>query len=300
METIDFRTLSPQDKYKYLSSSVTPRPIALVSTVDGARNVNLSPFSFFNVFSANPPILVFSPLRSIRTNETKHTLDNVHEVREAVVNLVSHDMVEQTSLSSGSYERDVDEFAKSGFTAQASELVTPPRVKEAPVSFECEVKEVVALGNEGGSGNLVICEVKMMHVQKRILKDGLPDPFLLDTVARLGGDWYCRASGDSLFEVEKPIGKSGLGVDSMPESVRNSDVLSGNDLGKLGGIERFPSKLDQKDFLKEYVYAVEEIMNLAEAGKRLRKLHTWAKELIAERKIQEAWSILLWADTLGE
>jgi len=244
MITIDPREIPTPKLHGYLLGAVSPRPICFASTVDKEGLVNLSPYSFFNVFSANPPVMIFSPARRVRDNTTKHTLENVHQTREVVINIVSYNMVQQMSLSSTEYPKEVNEFVKAGFTEIASEVVKPPRVKEAPVQFECKVKEIVALGNEGGAGNLVICEVVKLHLNEKILdENGRIDPLKIDTVARMGGNWYSRAKS-GLFEVEKPLTTLGIGVDALPEGIRFSKVLSGNDLGMLANVEQLPEGVD--------------------------------------------------------
>ena len=226
MLTIDPKEIAVPKMHGYLLGAVAPRPIAFASTVDKDGNVNLSPFSFFNVFSANPPILVFSPARRGRDNTTKHTYENVLEVPEVVINIVNYDMVQQASLSSTEYDKGVNEFIKSGLTPVASERVKPPRVGESPVSFECKVNEVVSLGPNGGAGNLVICEVLLVHIKEEVLdEEGRIDPVKLDAVARMGGDYYCRAQGDALFTVPKPLATKGIGVDQIPAPIRNSKIL---------------------------------------------------------------------------
>lgn len=243
--SIDPTTIPIPQLQGYLQSAVAPRPIALASTIDKDGRVNLSPFSFFNIFSANPPILVFSPARRATNGTTKHTLENVLEVPEVVINIVNHSMVEQMSLSSTEYERGVDEFTKSGFTPLASEVVKPPRVAEAPVSFECTVDQVIALGDGPGAGNLVLARILRIHIQEQFLNEqGQLDTTKLDLVARMGANWYCRASGDALFEIPKPLMTKGIGVDQLPLSVRNSAVLTGNNLGRLGNMEQLPTEGD--------------------------------------------------------
>lgn len=242
MTSVDLKDLKIPQVHKYLLSSIGPRPICFASTIDADGNRNLSPFSFFNVFSSNPPTVVFSPARSGRTGKTKNTHDNVKEVAEVVINVVTYDMVHQMNLSSSPYEKGVDEFVKSGFTPLESELVKPFRVAESPIQMECKVKEVVELGESGGSGNLVICEVLRMHFNDAILNEDktLVDQEKIDLVARMGGNWYCRAHGNALFEVQKPITTIGVGIDVLPENIRTSKELSGNDLGLLGGMEYVP------------------------------------------------------------
>lgn len=278
----------------YLLGAVGPRPIALASTVDQFGHANLSPFSFFNVFSANPPIAIFSPARRVRNNTTKHTLENVLDNKEVVINVVSHDIVQQTSLSSTEYEQGVNEFIKAGLTPIASETVAPFRVKESPVQMECEVKEVISLGNEGGAGNLVICEIKMIHINENILNDlGKIDPNKIDLVGRMGGNWYCRASKDAIFEVEKPLSTLGIGFDQIPARIRNSYILSGNDLGMLGNVEHIPSA-EEVEAYKAENYTVGEILNFSVEDEEAREaLHHRAKELLSQGKTIEAWKTLL-------
>jgi flavin reductase (DIM6/NTAB) family NADH-FMN oxidoreductase RutF len=286
-------SISPEDintkqLHGYLLGAVSPRPIAFASTIDNSGNVNLSPFSFFNVFSANPPIMIFSPARRVRDNTTKHTLENVLETREVVINVVSYEMVQQMSLSSTEYERGVNEFIKAGFTELPSEVVLPPRVKESPVQFECKVNEIVSLGDEGGAGNLIISEVVRIHIKEGVLdSNGKIDPRKIDTVARMGGNWYSRAN-KGLFEVKKPIRSLGIGVDALPEALRKSNVLTGNDLGKLGNIEDFPT-LDE---MNSFIDAIDEFKDLVVDGDR-EKTHLKAKELLKEEKIMEALKLLL-------
>lgn len=233
--------------HQLLLGSIGPRPICFASTIDKQGNRNLAPFSFFNVFSANPPILVFSPARSGRTGETKHTHDNVKEVAEVVINVVTYDMVQQMSLASSPYPKGVDEFIKTGFTPLESELVKPFRVKESPVQLECTVENVIELGQSGGAGNLIICKVVKIHIDENMMNEaGQIDQTKIDLVARMGGDWYCRANGDAIFELQKPLTTCGIGVDILPENVKLNDVFTGNDLGILGNIESIPS-LDEQN-----------------------------------------------------
>lgn len=234
--------LSPTQTQMILQSAIAPRPIAFVSTIDENGAINLSPFSFFNMFSANPPIAIFSPAKRVRDNSSKHTLENVLQVKECVINMVSYDMVQQMSLASTDYPKGVDEFVKAGFTALASDIVKPPRVKESPVQMECIVKEVIALGDAPGAGNLVIAEIIKIHIAENILDaDGKIDPIKINQVARLGGDWYARITEDSLFKVAKPLTTMGIGVDQIPYEFRNSTILTGNHLGKLGNVEQVPT-----------------------------------------------------------
>ena len=241
MKTINPKDISTAELQGYLQGSVGPRPIALASTIDADGNPNLSPFSFFNLFSANPPILVFSPSRRVRDNTCKHTLFNVQATRQVVINVVNYDMVQQTSLSSTEYKDGVNEFVKAGFTMIPSEEVTPFRVKESPVQFECMVQEIIGLGEEGGAGNLVICEVVKMHIDESVLNaNGGIDQHKIDLVSRMGGNWYSRANM-GMFEVEKPLTTLGLGVDAIPQEAIESGVFSGNDLGVLGNVEQLPT-----------------------------------------------------------
>lgn len=280
--------------HQYLLGAVGPRPIALASTIDKDGNSNLSPFSFFNVFSANPPIAIFSPARRVRNNTTKHTLENILENNEVVINVVSYDIVQQTSLSSTEYDCGVDEFIKSGLTPIKSNLIKPFRVKESPVQMECAVNDVISLGKQGGAGNLVICEIKMLHINKNILNDaGAIDPNKIDLVGRMGGNWYCRSSKDALFEVEKPLRNLGIGVDNIPSEIRNSHILSGNDLGMLGNVESIPSLDEVEKYMKEN-FNTEQIQDFSIRNKKaVQELHSHAKELLSKNLIIEAWKILL-------
>ena len=240
MKTIDPKAVSTAALHGYMLGAVTPRPIAFASTIDSAGNVNLSPFSFFNVFSANPPIMIFSPARRGRDNTTKHTYENVLQVKEVVINIVNYDIVQQMSLSSTEYGKGVNEFEKAGLTPLASQTIKPPRVAESPVQFECRVNEVVSLGTEGGAGNLVICEVLKMHINEAVLDaDGKIDPVKLDAVSRMGGNWYSRAK-QGMFEVPKPLSRLGIGFDQLPEAIRTSKLLTGNDLAMLANVEVLP------------------------------------------------------------
>src|SRR5690606_4575965 len=271
IKSIDTSEVTPAESIQYLQNAVAPRPIALVSTVDKEGNVNLSPFSFFNVFSSNPPILVFSPSRRVRDTTTKHTLENIKEVRECVINTVSYDIVHQSSLASTEYEKGINEFHKAGFTEVASVKVKAPRVKESKASFECKVRDLVHLGDGGGAGTLVICEVLMIHVDESVLNDrGQIDTRKIDLVGRMGESWYTHANGDSLFEIPKPLVSKGIGVDSLPKEIRNSTVLTGNDLAMLGNVE----------FLPEANYSNEE------------NAHLKAKDCLKEGDIQGAWEVL--------
>jgi flavin reductase (DIM6/NTAB) family NADH-FMN oxidoreductase RutF len=288
MISISPKDISTKQLHAYLLGAVAPRPIAFASTIDGSGNVNLSPFSFFNVFSANPPILIFSPARRVRDNTLKHTLENVMETKEVAINIVNYDMVQQMSLSSSEYERGVNEFKKSGLTELASEVIKPPRVAESPVQFECRVNEIVSLGGQGGAGNLVISEVVRIHIKEEILDpDGRIDPRKIDAVSRMGGNWYSRAK-EGLFEVQKPIHTLGIGVDALPDVVKYSKVLTGNDLGNLGNVESLPTT----DEVNAFIDAAEEFKNMVAEGDRDR-IHGKAKELLKEEKTMKAWKLLL-------
>lgn len=279
--------------HQYLLGSIGPRPIALASTLDADGNPNLSPFSFFNVFSANPPILIFSPARRGRNNTTKDTYHNCKNTGEVVINVVNYDIVQQVSLASCDYPAGVDEFLKSGLTPIESELVSPFRVKESPVQIECKVRDVVELGDQGGAGNLVICEVLRMHIKEEVVaEDGFIDQDKIDLVGRMGRDWYCRTNGDVLFNVEKPHVRLGIGVDMIPNAIRNSTILTGNNLGQLGNVERLPDAEEINAFADDY--RVREIVNSAADGMEKREaLHTLAQELLEENQVWDAWKVLL-------
>jgi flavin reductase (DIM6/NTAB) family NADH-FMN oxidoreductase RutF len=291
-------TLNPKDiatgkLHAYLLSAVAPRPIAFASTLNQDGTPNLSPFSFYNIFSSNPPIAIFSPARRVRDNTTKHTLENVKHSPEVVLNAVNYDIVQQMSLSSTEYPYGVNEFEKSGLTPLASELVKPFRVKESPVQIECKVKEVIALGDQGGAGNLIVCEILLVHIQESILDEqGRIDQHKIDLVARLGGDWYSRNSGNALFEVPKPLSTLGIGVDAIPAKIRNSHILSGNDLGKLGNVEQMPSEKDISAYIQspEFILVSQEF-NFKQKGEKA--LHEAAKFFLNKNDSQTAWKILL-------
>ncbi|MBL7917149.1 MAG: flavin reductase family protein [Bacteroidia bacterium] len=283
MLTLDPKDLSIPVLQKYLQNAVAPRPICFASTISKDGKPNLAPFSFFNVFSSNPPILVFSPARSGRTGATKDTLDNVLEVPEVVINMVNYNMVHQMSLASSPFPKGVNEFEKAGFTPIKSELIKPFRVKESPVQIECKVNEVKSLGTQGGAGNLVICEVVKIHVDESVLNaDKNIDTKKIDLVSRMGDNWYCRASGNSLFEVEKPITTIGVGFDAIPDSIKHSKVLSGNNLGLLGSVESLPSKEEIENYKKT-----------AAIYKSDEERHKAAKELLENNKVKDAWLLLL-------
>tara|TARA_R110001632_G_scaffold63280_3_gene151289 strand:- start:1182 stop:2060 length:879 start_codon:yes stop_codon:yes gene_type:complete len=286
--TIDPKELPIPKLFGHLTGAVGPRPIAFASTVDADGYVNLAPFSFFNVFGANPPILVFSPSRSGRDNSTKHTLDNVLEVPETVINMVDYKMVQQMSLSSTAYAKRINEFTKAGLTELASETVQPPRVAESPVQFECKVIEVKALGDQGGAGNLVICEILRIHIDPAILDDkGGIDPMKMDQVARMGGNWYSRAN-QGLFEVPKPVAQTGIGIDQIPDAIKRSSVLTGNDLGMLGNVEQLPSKSEVQEFVNENI-AIRSLLSTADT----LQIHKKAQEFLGTKNVDNAWKLLL-------
>jgi flavin reductase (DIM6/NTAB) family NADH-FMN oxidoreductase RutF len=293
MLTIDPKELTTKDLHGYLLSSVGPRPIALASTIDSAGRPNLSPFSFFNVFSANPPIAIFSPARRVRNNTVKHSLENAQSTGEVVLNVVSYNIVEQMSLSSTEYEKGVNEFTKSGFTALPSLHVKPFRVKESPVQMECIVKNIIPLGDEGGAGNLVICEIIKIHISKSVLTEEQKiDPHKLDLVGRMGANWYCRASGESIFEVQKPNTGIGIGYDNLPKGIKNSFILSGNDLAKLASIKKLPSDIDVDKF-KENMDIAHLLNTTSDDEEAREELHQMAKVLIEKNQIVNAWKTLL-------
>lgn len=287
MLSIDPKEIPVAKMHSYLLGAVVPRPIAFASTVDKKGNVNLSPFSFFNCFSATPPILVFSPSRKGRDNTTKHTYENVKEVPEVVINIVSYSMVQQASLASCEYPKGVNEFVKAGFTEIPSARIKPPRVGESAVSFECKVNQIIELGTQGGAGNLVICQIVLMHIKEEVLDEsGRIDPRKLDVVARMGGDYYLRVRGDSIFTVPKPNEKLGIGFDRLPEKIRNSPVLTGNDLGKLANIERLPDRAE--------ITAFKIVPKVVEAeAKGEQALHTLAQQFLENGKVEDAWKVLL-------
>ena len=293
MVTLNPTDLPVQKLHQYLLGAIGPRPIAFASTIDLTGKPNLAPFSFFNVFSANPPILIFSPARSGRSNTTKDTYNNVKVVPEVVINIVNHSIVHQMSLASSPYASDVDEFVKSGFTPVASETIKPMRVAESPVQFECKVNQVIELGTDGGAGNLIICEVTRIHIHEDVLNaEGMIDQHKIDLVSRMGGDWYCRADSNSMFEIKKPITTCGIGFDQLPLDIVSSTVFSKNDLGQLAGIESLPSETDVNE------YKLLELSDLFvtldnDAQKLENELHVRAKELLQKNKLLEAWLTLL-------
>jgi flavin reductase (DIM6/NTAB) family NADH-FMN oxidoreductase RutF len=290
-KTILLKDIKTSEVQNFLNHAIAPRPICFASTIDSKGNVNLSPFSYFNVFSVNPPVIIFSPSRKVRDNTTKHTFENLLEVPEVVVNMVTYNMVQQASLSSCEFPKDTDEFIKAGFTKEPSQFIKPPRVKESPLQMECKVIEIKPLGEKGGAGNLVIAEVLVMHINENILdKAGKIDQQKLELVARLGGNWYARINSNNLFEVERPNTSLGIGMDSLPESVKNSNILTGNHLGQLANVHELPvidpSFEDEKlkNIFQYYSLDPEEMEN---------ELHLYAANLLNEGKVSEAWQVLL-------
>jgi flavin reductase (DIM6/NTAB) family NADH-FMN oxidoreductase RutF len=289
---LDLKNLSPAERQNFLQHAIAPRPVCFASTIDAAGNVNLSPFSFFNLFSSNPPIIVFSPARRVRDNTTKHTLQNVLQVPEVVVNICDYNMVQQVSLASCEYPKGTDEFVKAGFTKAPSQLISPPRVKESPVQLECKVTEVKSLGTQGGAGNLVIAEVLLMHINDAILDESktMIDQTKLHHIARLGGDWYCKVNSSNLFKVAKPNVQLGIGVDALPASIKNSTVLTGNNLGQLANVHTMP--------FVEAAFYDEKLKNIIQyyainPDEMEQELHRYAKELLSAGKVPEAWQVLL-------
>lgn len=288
MITIDPKKIATAKLQGYLQSSVGPRPIAFASTIGTNGIPNLSPFSFFNVFSANPPILIFSPARRVRDNSIKHTLINAEANREVVINVVNYDMVQQTSLASTEYAHGINEFLKSGFTPIPSEVVKPYRVKESPVQFECKVNEIIALGTEGGAGNLIICEVLKIHIDESVLdENGNIDQYKIDLISRLGQNWYSR-SNQGLFEVPKPLVTLGIGVDSIPNYIKESPVFNGNYLGMLGNIEALPTTEEVSIFVKQN-FAVKGVLSSDDS----EKVHLEARKYLDNNDVLSAWKVLL-------
>lgn len=284
MLSINPKEISVPKLHSYLLGAIAPRPIAFASTVDADGNPNLSPFSFFNVFGANPPMMIFSPARSVRNNTTKHTLDNAEITKEVVINVVNYDIVQQMSLSSTMYPKGVNEFEKAGLTMLPSEEVKPFRVAESPVQFECKVTDIIYTGNEGGAGNLIVCEVVKLHINEAVLaEDGSIDQYKIDLVARAGGSYYSRAR-DGFFEIPKPIATLGIGVDAIPAEIRNSTVLTGNNLGLLGNIEELPTQESVDNFAKEHSQFVDV---------SVEKKHTFAQQFLEKNDVESAWKVLL-------
>ena len=284
MLSLDPKELPVPKLHSYLLGAIAPRPIAFASTMDADGNPNLSPFSFFNVFGANPPMLIFSPARSVRGNKTKHTLDNAEETKEVVINVVNYDIVQQMSLSSTMYPKGVNEFEKAGFTMLPSDEIKPFRVAESPVQFECKVTDIIYTGTEGGAGNLIVCEVVKLHINEDVLaEDGSIDQHKIDLVARAGGSYYSRAR-DGFFEIPKPIATLGIGVDQIPTEIKNSAILTGNNLGMLGNVEQLPNQTAVDNFAKEHPEYV---------SFSTEKKHTFAQEYLQNNDVESAWKVLL-------
>ncbi len=293
---INLSEISIPEKQNWLQHAIAPRPICFASTIDKEGNVNLSPFSFFNLFGTNPPIVIFSPSRRIRDNTTKHTLQNVSEVPECVINIVDYDMIQQTSLSSCEFPKGVDEFIKAGFTKEPASMVKPPMVKEAKIKLECKVNEIKSLGTEGGAGQLVIAEVLCMHVDESILgNDGKIDQQKMRHVARLGGDWYCKVDSSNLFKVDKPNTELGIGVDALPDGIRNSNILTGNHLGSLGNVHDLP--VIDPSFSNERLKNIIQYYSI-NPSEMEKELHIFAAELLNEGKVKDAWQVLLSAENV--
>jgi flavin reductase (DIM6/NTAB) family NADH-FMN oxidoreductase RutF len=290
--TIELSQLTIMERMAWLQHAIAPRPICFASTIDKEGNSNLSPFSFFNLFSSNPPVIIFSPARRGRDNTTKHSFENVLEVPEVVINICDYNMVQQVSLASCEFPKQTDEFIKAGFTKEASQTVKPPRVKESPVQLECKVIEVKPLGTGGGAGNLVIAEVLLMHINEAVLNDDrtMIDQARLHHIARLGGDWYCRVDSSNLFKVEKPNVKLGIGIDTLPSSIRQSNILTGNNLGQLANVHEMP--FVDPSFTDDKLKNIIQYFSLNPDDME-RELHTYAKELLDAGKVNEAWQVLL-------
>ena len=288
---IDLKELKSAEKQYYLQHVVAPRPICFASTIDKAGQVNLSPFSFYNLFSSTPPIVVFSPARRVRDNTTKHTLENVLEVPEVVINIVTYDMVQQTSLASCEFPKEVNEFIKAGFTEEAATIVRPPMVKESKVKMECKVLEVKPLGSEGGAGNLVICEVLRMHIDDFLLDENKKlEQRKINHVARLGGDWYCVVNEQNLFQVEKPNTQLGIGIDALPAVIRNSKILTGNNLGQLANVHEMP--VIEPSFEDDHLKQIIQYYSIS-PDEMEKELHSYARKLLEEGKVSAAWQVLL-------
>ena len=288
---LDFKQLSASEKQSWLNSAIGPRPICFASTMDANGQVNLAPFSYFNLFSSNPPIVIFSPLKSANENPLKHTLQNVIEHPECVINLVDYSMVAQMSLSSCAYPKAIDEFTKSGFTKAAATMVQPPLVKEAKIQLECKVIEIKSLGDGPGAGQLVIAEVLCMHVAESVLgNDKKINPAQLNLVARLGGDWYCKVDAFNLFEINKPNKQLGMGIDQLPEGIRNSQILTGNHLGLLANYQELPAV--DPTFNDERLKNIIQYYGISPTEME-KELHLYAAELLDDNRIETAWQILI-------
>jgi flavin reductase (DIM6/NTAB) family NADH-FMN oxidoreductase RutF len=291
---IDPLSIPKPQLHKFILGSVAPRPIAFASTIDSKGNPNLAPFSFFNAFGINPTTLIFSPSRRGRDNTTKHTYENIKEVSEVVINVVNYDMVHQASLASTEYPKGVNEFTKAGFTPLQSELIRPFRVKESPVQFECKVREVIETGTEGGAANLVICEILMIHVHERILdENNLPDPNKIRLVGRCSGDYYVKAYGKSLFEIEKPLARLGIGIDSLPDKIKFSKILTGNHLGQLGNVENMPTAKEVGKIMQHPVVnnLIQELKDNPDRFKH--EIQLLAQKWLDDGKVMDAFALLM-------
>jgi flavin reductase (DIM6/NTAB) family NADH-FMN oxidoreductase RutF len=288
---LDFKDLTTVERQNYLQHAIAPRPVCFASTIDKEGNVNLSPFSFFNLFSTNPPIVIFSPSRRLRDNTTKHTLENVKQIPEVVINVVDYEMVQQVSLSSCDFPKEVNEFVKAGFTEMPATIVKPPMVKESKVKMECKVLEIKKLGDEGGAGNLVLCEVLCMHIDENILDENRKiDQRKLRQIARLGGDWYCKVDEANIFQVAKPNTKLGIGIDALPQSIRSSKILTGNNLGQLANVDEYP--VIEPSFDDNHLRQIIQYYSLS-PDEMEKELHAYAKILLDTNKLYEAWQVLL-------
>ena len=291
MLSLILKDISVADAQNYLQHAIAPRPICFASTIDKEGNVNLSPFSFFNLFSSNPPVVIFSPSRRVRDNSTKHTLQNLEQVPEVVINIVDYEMVQQTSLASCEFPKGTNEFIKAGFTVEKATMVSPPMVKESKIKLECRVLEIKPLGSEGGAGNLVICEVLCMHIDESILNENKQiDQTKIHHVARLGADWYCRVDSSNLFKVVKPNTQLGIGVDALPEDIRNSNILSGNHLGQLANVNAIP--VIQPGFENDKLKQIVQYYSIDPAEME-KEIHSYAADLLNEGKVDDAWQVLL-------
>ncbi len=287
IKTINPNDISVPERMAIITGAVAPRPIAFAGTIDKDGKPNLAPFSFYNAFGANPPIMIFSPARRGRDNTVKDTYLNIREIPEVVINVVNYPMVEQMNLASAEYPKGVSEYEKAGFTAVKSEKVKPFRVKESPVQFECKVVDIIETGDKGGAGMLVIAEILLIHINEEILDEaGKISPNKIDLVGRLGADYYCRLTADSIFTIEKPLSKLGIGFDNLPENIKQSTILSANDVAKLAGLLSLPDDRQVADLLKYKEF--EEVEYLDEQQK-----HLLAKKLLAENHREEALKVLM-------
>ena len=294
MPIIDPQRFTPSEFYQYMIEAVVPRPIAFASTVDADGRVNLSPYSFFNAVSSNPPVLIFSPVNRTRDNTSKHTLDNVQAQAEVVINIVNYAVAEQMSLTSTEYDRGVDEFVKAGLTPLPSERVRPPRVAECPVAFECRVQQVIPLGTEGGAGHLVVCEILLAHVSEAVLdEEQRIDPHKLDAIGRMGGSLYCRANGDALFEIARPVREKGIGVDQLPQPIRESHVLTGSNLAQLANVAQVPDAADLQAYADEPRISRRWKLYSLTPESLPEKMHELARDFLRLGEVMKAWAALM-------